>query len=94
MFKNFVDVRLNNSNLTLCIPQSFANDWNENTMYDGKSVFINHFETGPNLTSTNLQDHPSCKFFLTYEVKNMRLTRGSLLFTRYLMRRLRLYLIV
>lgn len=40
MFKNFVDVRLNNSNLTLCIPQSFAYDWNENTMYDGKSVFI------------------------------------------------------
>lgn len=40
MLKNFVDVRLNNSNLTLCIPQSFANDWNENTMYDGKSVFI------------------------------------------------------
>ena len=40
MFKNFVDVRLNNSNLTLCLPQSFAYDWNENTMYDGKSVFI------------------------------------------------------
>lgn len=40
MFKNFVRVRLNNSNLTLCLPQSFANDWNENTMYDGKSVFI------------------------------------------------------
>lgn len=40
MFKAFVDVRLNNSNLTLCIPQSFAHDWNENTMYDGKSVFI------------------------------------------------------
>lgn len=40
MFKNFVDVRLNNSNLTLCIPQSFACDWNENTMYDGKIVFI------------------------------------------------------
>lgn len=40
MFKNFVDVRLNNSNLILCIPLSFVYDWNENTMYDGKSVFI------------------------------------------------------
>lgn len=40
MFKNFVDVRLNNSNLILCIPQSFANDWNENTLYDGKYFYI------------------------------------------------------
>lgn len=40
MFKSFVNVRLNSSNLTLCIPKSFAYDWNENTMYNGKSVFI------------------------------------------------------
>lgn len=40
MNKVIVHVRLNNSNLTLRIPQSFAYDWNENTMYDGKSVFI------------------------------------------------------
>ena len=40
MFKNFVDFRLNSSNLTLCVPRSFAYDWNKNTMYDGKSVFI------------------------------------------------------
>lgn len=40
MFKNFVDVRLNKSNLTLCIPRSFVYDWNENTMYDGKSFFV------------------------------------------------------
>ena len=40
MFKNFVDVRLNNSNLTLCIPHCFVTDWNENTWYDGKCFFI------------------------------------------------------
>lgn len=40
MFKNFVDVRLNNSNLTLCVPQSFVYDWNENTLYDGKRLYI------------------------------------------------------
>jgi len=40
MFKNIVEVRLNSSNLTLCIPQSFANDWNENTWYDGKYFYI------------------------------------------------------
>lgn len=40
MFKNFVDVRLNNSNLTLCIPQSFVHDWNENTRYDGKCLYV------------------------------------------------------
>lgn len=40
MFKNLINVRLNNTNLTLCIPQSFVYDWNENTMYDGKSIFI------------------------------------------------------
>lgn len=40
MFKNFVDVRLNSSNLTLCIPKSFVNDWNENTCYDGKDLYI------------------------------------------------------
>lgn len=41
MFKNFVNVRLNSSNLTLCVPKSFVNDWNENTRYDGKCLFIN-----------------------------------------------------
>lgn len=40
MFETFVEVRLNSSNLTLCIPQSFANDWNENTRYDGKDLYI------------------------------------------------------
>ena len=30
MFENIVKVRLNSSNLTLCVPQSFAYDWNEN----------------------------------------------------------------
>lgn len=40
MFKNFVDVRLNSSNLTLCIPQSFVNDWNENIWYDGKYFYV------------------------------------------------------
>lgn len=40
MSKNFVDVVLNNSNLTLCIPQTFVTDWNENTRFDGKSLFI------------------------------------------------------
>ena len=40
MFKNFVDVRLNNSNLTLCLPQSYVNDWNENIRYDGKYFYI------------------------------------------------------
>lgn len=129
MFKTFVDVRLNNSNLTLCIPQKLVTDWNENTWYDGNHFYIrkgiskatrrhiaivdrmlkmecskmgeelrdqpiDNPETGPNLTSTSLQDHTSCKFFLTYEAENMQLTRGSLFFTRYLMRRLRLYLII
>lgn len=40
MFKNFVEVRLNSSNLTLCIPKSFVNDWNENTWYDGKHFYV------------------------------------------------------
>lgn len=40
MFKNFVDVRLNSSNLTLCIPKSFVYDWNENTWYNGKCLCI------------------------------------------------------
>lgn len=40
MFKTFVDVRLNNSNLTLCIPRKLVDDWNENTWYDGKSFYI------------------------------------------------------
>lgn len=40
MFENIVLVRLNSSNLTLCIPQSFAYDWNENTWYDGKDLYI------------------------------------------------------
>lgn len=40
MSKNFVNVRLNSSNLTLCIPQTFITDWNENTWYDGNAVFI------------------------------------------------------
>jgi hypothetical protein len=40
MFKNIVDVRLNSSNLTLCIPKSFVTDWNENTWYDGKCLYI------------------------------------------------------
>lgn len=40
MFKIFVEYRLNNSNLTLRIPQSFVYDWNENTMYDGKRLYI------------------------------------------------------
>lgn len=40
MYENFVDVRLNSSNLILCIPPSFANDWNENTRYDGNDLFI------------------------------------------------------
>lgn len=40
MFKTFVDVRLNNSNLTLCIPQKLVTDWNENTRYDGKCFYI------------------------------------------------------
>ena len=40
MFKNFVDVRLNNSNLTLCIPKKLVTDWNENTRYDRKKIYI------------------------------------------------------
>lgn len=40
MFKTFVDVRLNNSNLTLCIPQKLVIDWNENTWYDGNHIYI------------------------------------------------------
>lgn len=40
MFKTFVDVRLNNSNLTLCIPRKLVNDWNENTWYDRKHFYI------------------------------------------------------
>lgn len=40
MFKTFVDVRLNNSNLTLCIPQKLVTDWNENTWYDGNHFYI------------------------------------------------------
>jgi len=40
MLKNFVDVVLNNSNLTLCIPQTFVTDWNENTWYDGNDLYI------------------------------------------------------
>lgn len=40
MFKTFVDVRLNNSNLTLCIPRKLVDDWNENTWYDGKNFYI------------------------------------------------------
>lgn len=40
MFKNIVDVRLNKSNLTLCMPKSFVTDWNENTWYDGNAIYI------------------------------------------------------
>lgn len=40
MFEKIVNVRLNSSNLTLYIPKSFANDWNENTWYDGKDLYI------------------------------------------------------
>jgi hypothetical protein len=40
MFKNIVDVRLNKSNLILCMPKSFVTDWNENTRYDGNAIFI------------------------------------------------------
>lgn len=40
MFKCFVDVQLNNSNLTLCIPRKLVTDWNENTRYDGKNFYI------------------------------------------------------
>ena len=40
MFKNFIDVRLNDSNLTLCIPQKLVTDWNENTRYDGNHFYI------------------------------------------------------
>lgn len=40
MFKTFVDVRLNSSNLTLCIPKKLVDDWNENTRYDGKCFYI------------------------------------------------------
>ena len=40
MFKTFVDVRLNNSNLTLCIPKKLVTDWNENTWYDGNHFYI------------------------------------------------------
>lgn len=40
MFEKIVNVRLNGSNLTLYIPQSFANDWNENTWCDGKDLYI------------------------------------------------------
>lgn len=40
MFKCFIDVRLNNSNLTLCIPQKLVTDWNENTWYDGNHFYI------------------------------------------------------
>lgn len=40
MFKNLIEVRLNSSNLTLCIPRSFVTDWNENTRYDGKALYI------------------------------------------------------
>lgn len=40
MFKTFVDVRLNNSNLILCIPRKLVNDWNENTWYDGKRFYV------------------------------------------------------
>lgn len=40
MPENFVDVRLNSSNLTLRIPQTFMTDWNENTLYNGKDLYI------------------------------------------------------
>lgn len=40
MFEKIVNVRLNGSNLTLHVPKSFANDWNENTVYDGKDLYI------------------------------------------------------
>lgn len=40
MFKTFVDVRFNNSNLTLCIPKKLVTDWNENTWYDGNHFYI------------------------------------------------------
>ena len=40
MSENFVDVRLNSSNLTLRIPQTFMIDWNENTWYDGNDLYI------------------------------------------------------
>lgn len=40
MFKTFSDVRLNNSNLTLCIPEKLVTDWNENTGCDGKYFYI------------------------------------------------------
>ena len=40
MLKTIVHVRLNNSNLTLCIPKKLVNDWNENTRYDGKNFYV------------------------------------------------------
>lgn len=40
MFKCFVDVQLNNSNITLCIPRKLVTDWNENIWYDGKNFYI------------------------------------------------------
>lgn len=42
MLKNFVNVRFNSSNLTLCLPKSFVTDWNENTLYDGKCLYIKY----------------------------------------------------
>lgn len=40
MLKNIVYVRLNNSNLTLCISKKLVDDWNENTWYNGKNFYI------------------------------------------------------
>lgn len=83
MFKNIVNVRLNSSNLTLYIPQSFANDWNENTWYDGKDLYIKRGipkKTRRRIDFVNCMLKKECdKMWYKYEIDtsttNMKLDR-------------------
>lgn len=78
MFKNFVDVRLNNSNLTLSIPKSFMYDWNENTWYDGKDLYIKKGiskKTRRRIDFVNRMLKKECdKMWDTYEINNLTTT--------------------
>lgn len=72
MSENFVDVRLNSSNLTLRIPQTFMTDWNENTLYNGKDLCIKRGiskNTRRRIDFVNIMLKKECdKMWDTYEI--------------------------
>lgn len=78
MSDNFVDVRLNGSNLTLRIPQTFMFDWNENTWYDGKDLYIKNGiskKTRRRIDFVNRMLKKECdKMWDTYEINTSTTT--------------------